>query len=322
MGRAKIIGTWRFSAVGVTAGAQVILDGGSALSAVVAGVREVELDETVTSAGFGGLPNAAGVLQLDAAVMTGDGRVGAVMALGGCRAAAPVAEAVLQKSRHAMLAGDGATAFAAAHGFPIENNESLLSVNARNKLAAFLQLHASQESSEPKLVPSNEYNDDSTQEMSHTDTVGMICVDQKGDLAAACATSGLQFKDAGRVGDSPLIGCGVYVDAKAGAAVASGDGDQMIRYCLSVTTVELMRRGASAQEACDTVMKRVFHADQDCQAAICAMTPDGNTGMSCTRTGFYTAEWTHDSPDAQVMTPVITEAPSVSRSESWKHTCV
>lgn len=317
----KVLGTWQFSTGGVFASARELAGGKDALSAATAGVTAVELDESVTSAGCGGLPNCHGILQLDAAVMTGDGRVGAVMALERCRAAAPVAEAVLHHSRHSALAGDGATAFAKSRGFHVHDNDSLLSAHAHKR---FLEHLVSNKTSYDGHAETQHETADGTKpppEMSHTDTVGIITLDRNGRMAAGCATSGMQFKDAGRIGDSPLVGCGLFVDESGGAAVASGDGDQMIRYCLCATAVELMRGGASAQEACDILMRRVYSADPRCQAAMCAMTPDGNSGMSCTRRGFYVVEWEYSATNDHVQ-PRVMEAPSVCNEAKWKHTCV
>lgn len=307
----RVIATWSFSAVGVRAAAAALSRGASALDAVVAGVKAVELDPTVTSVGYGGLPSRSGALELDAAVMTGSGAVGAVAALPRCRAAAPVALAVLRSSPHAMLAGAGAADFAEDHALAAPaGSDDLLTAHARRRLAEFRAGEDAAQVAARKPV----------EDRLHTDTVGMVCVDAAGEVAACCATSGLEFKAAGRVGDAPLVGAGLYALAGVGAAVASGEGDKMVRFCLSFAVVEEMRRGASAQAACDAAVRRVREADPTCQAAICAVdSRDGTFGAACTRDGFKVVQWVADSPGDGAVTVAI---PGVAPATPWKHTCV
>jgi N4-(beta-N-acetylglucosaminyl)-L-asparaginase len=303
----RVVGTWSFSAVGVRACARSIVAGESALDAVVAGVRAVELDPSVTSVGYGGLPTAEGALELDAAVMTGDGSVGAVAAMPCCRAAAPVARAVLMDSRHTLLAGGGAAAFAAARGLAADSVGDLLTPHARKRLAEHLS------GADLPNAPSGE-------DGLHTDTVGMICLDASGALAACCATSGMEFKDGGRVGDAPLVGSGLFADGDVGAAVASGEGDKMIRFCMAFLVVEELRRGATVQDACETAVRRVRDADSGCQAAICAIDArTGAVGAACTRDGFKVVEWDSGDP---VDEPRLVAVPGLPPRKLWRHTCV
>jgi N4-(beta-N-acetylglucosaminyl)-L-asparaginase len=306
-GTASVVGTWKFSCVGVEACAAAVAAGADALTCVERGITAVELDESVTSAGYGGLPNAEGVLQLDAAVMTGDGRVGAVAALEKCNAAMAIACHVLRDSRHTLLAGEGATAFANEYDAHVAHGSNL-SHHAQKRYREYVE----QLQSESKT---NHCVDDN--EMPHTDTVGMICRDTSGNIAVGCATSGMQFKEVGRVGDSPVVGGGLFADKAAGAAVASGDGDQMIRFCIAFLVVESMRNGLSPDAACDLAMSRVFEADPNCQAAVCAMDMKGVSGASCTRDGFYIVQ---SSADRKWKTGVTAVRCVIAKP--WKHTCL
>lgn len=297
----SVISTWTFSKSGTEQAARALKHDASALSAVEAAISTVENDPSVTSVGYGGLPNANGILQLDAALMTSDGKAGCVMALEGYRSAIPVARLVLTNSPHTALAGKGAAAFAAANGLP--PSLDLLTAHASTRHAEFLR---------GASAPLRHGGPD---EMGHTDTVGVIVRDATGALAAGCATSGMQFKHSGRVGDSPIIGAGIFVDA-CGAAVASGDGDQMMRFCLTFLAVERMRNGEDVGDACRYAMHRVHATDPNCQAAIVAMDASGRTGASCTHRGFKTVTWCDDASDVSVH-----EVSGVVESK-WKHTCV
>lgn len=302
-----VVATWKFSEPGVAAAVQVLKNDGTALDAVVHGIRVVELDETVTSVGYGGLPNSDGVLQLDAALMSSDGRVGSVMAVEGVQAAIPVARLVLEYSPHTALAGDGASKFAREHGLmPTEDLSTLLSPYAKARYEQFC--NAGQDGTQ---------RHQENGEMSHTDTVGMIARDSSGMIVAGCATSGMQFKAPGRVGDSPIIGAGLYADA-AGAAVASGDGDQMLRFCISFLVVERMRAGDTVDEACKVAIRRVVKSDAKCQAGVTAMSANGNVGAACTHRGFRVVRWSYEtSPDDMA----IDEATNVADA-TWMHSCV
>lgn len=302
----SIVATWKFSQPGVPVAVEGLKNNGTALDAVERGIRSVELDESVTSVGYGGLPNAAGDLQLDAALMTSDGRVGSVMALEGFPAAIPIARLVLERSPHTALAGQGALQFAREHGLmPTGDPSTLLSPHAK---ARYEQFRKGQ-------VEAGRHQENGG--MSHTDTVGMIARDNSGIIAAGCATSGMQFKAPGRVGDSPIIGSGLYAD-KPGAAVASGDGDQMMRFCISFLVVERMRAGDTAEEACQVAMRRVHHADPKCQAAVTAMSATGMVGSACTYRGFHIVRW---SSEPELKDTAIEEAKTVSDT-MWKHSCV
>lgn len=303
---ALAIATWTFSAVGISACAARLAAGDAALDAVVAGVAAVEADDTVTSVGYGGLPTACGALELDAAVMDGGRVVGAVGALPGCRGAARVALAVATRCEHAMLVGRGALAFAAAAGLADGGGAGLLTDAARERWRVFRE--------------GGEGEGGEGEDAMHTDTVGVICLDGRGGMGACCATSGKEFKLGGRVGDAPLIGAGVYADDEVGAAVASGDGDGMIRFCLSFLVVELMRGGKRAGEACEEAMERVRKKEPGCQAAICAVDArTGEMGYSCTRQGFNVVIWEAGMKVDEFKTVPV---PGLPPGQKWKHTCL
>mmetsp|Transcript_4288 Transcript_4288/g.8457 ORF Transcript_4288/g.8457 Transcript_4288/m.8457 type:complete len:305 (+) Transcript_4288:1731-2645(+) len=303
--KAVAIGTWKFGEPGVSAAVKVLSHGGSSLDAVECGIRTVELDEKVTSVGFGGLPNRHGVLQLDAAIMDGiSGRCGSVLALEHCVTAISVARKVLEQSRHPILAGAGATAFA----------RDVLPEDFRDTGSEVLTAHAKRRFED--FCQDQERQHDRSHSAWHSDTFGLICLDQGGRLAVGCSTSGLQFKESGRVGDSALIGNGLFVDGSVGAACASGDGDAMIRHVLSFLIVELMRSGKNPQEACEEAVERVRLSDGTCQAAVIAMDVKGRVGAHCTRSGFTFVVSDVDT-GTRVQDCIVDS--NVAR---WHHTCI
>eukprot|EP00171_Calliarthron_tuberculosum_P016679 IDg16679t1 len=209
------------------------------------------------------------------------------MALEGHAAAVPVARLVLERSAHAQLAGTGASVFAAAHGIPpVCDSASLLSAHAASRYAEW------QRSTHPVETGSAS---------GHTDTVGVLALDEVGRLAVGVATSGMQFKTHGRVGDSPVVGAGLYALDGAGAAAASGDGDRMVRHCIAVRVVDLMADGTSASEACWRVMSRVAESDSICQAAVVALGKDGEAAAASTHQGFFVVQWKDDGGGSRVV---------------------
>jgi isoaspartyl peptidase/L-asparaginase-like protein (Ntn-hydrolase superfamily) len=234
--RPVVIATWPFGLPASQAAWRVLAAGGPPLDAVVAGATFCEDDESVDSVGYGGLPDASGEVTLDACVMDHRARCGSVACLRRVRHAAGVARAVMEKTPHVMLAGEAATAFALANGFREEN---LLSPKAR---AAYEAWRAARQQATPPRTH---------------DTIGLLAVDAVGTPAGACTTSGRAYKLPGRVGDSPIIGAGLYVDGAVGAATATGLGEEVIRACGSYAIVECMRRGASPADALAEVLRRV-----------------------------------------------------------------
>ena len=265
------IGTWSWGRLAIQAAGPILRDGGSVLDAVEAGIRAVELDPGVRTVGDGGLPNAEGVVELDAMIMDGTSLdVGAVAALRGFPTPIAVARRVMERSRHPFLVGQGAAAFARAHGF---EERDLLSQAARARWEHWR-------------------SDPERRRVRAHDTVGMVAMDRRGRLAAGCSTSGYPFKEPGRVGDSPLVGAGAYCDGRVGGAAATGDGDVLLRFCPSFAAVESMRAGRSPQEACAQGLERMLGAGGRPEAALIALDRDGRFGAAVIgRDDFPHAVW-------------------------------
>ncbi len=238
---------------------QILINGGSALDAVEKGTNIIEVDPEDTSVGYGGLPNADGVVQLDSSVM--DGRTysaGAVAALEGIKTPSSVARLVMQKTDHVLLVGKGALNFAKSYGF---KEEDLMTERSRriwlrwrdnlNKDDDFGPPDHLRRSGEPVagIYDGIEH---------YTGTTNVLAVDANGDIAGITSTSGLAWKIPGRVGDSPLIGAGLYVDNEVGAAGATGRGEDVIKSCASYFIVMQMRAGRSPQEACEDALQMIL----------------------------------------------------------------
>jgi N4-(beta-N-acetylglucosaminyl)-L-asparaginase len=237
---------------------EVLRDGGSLLAAVIAGVNLVEEDPSDHSVGYGGLPNEEGVVELDASVMYGPThRAGAVAALRGVKTPSKVARLVMERTDHVLLVGEGARRFATAHGFPDEN---LLTDEAREMWLNWKETMSDEDDWIPADVPDAPAKQQSSARRTWLFTYGTIncnAVDADGNLAGVTTTSGLSYKLPGRVGDSPLIGCGLYVDNEVGAAGSTGRGEAVILENGSFSVVEHMRRGLAPREACLAVLQRM-----------------------------------------------------------------
>jgi isoaspartyl peptidase/L-asparaginase-like protein (Ntn-hydrolase superfamily) len=233
-----IITTWPFGLAAARAGYARLVRAVSALDAIEAAANVTELDPEVNSVGYGGLPDADGVVELDAAIMNGPGHTaGAVAGLVGFRRAISVARRVMERTPHVMLVGDRAARFARDEGFP---EEELLTPAAR---ARWEEWQASR--SGPDVAHFDDPAESTDGDLSrgalrrpsltpdNHDTIGLCGLDVMGNLAAGCTTSGMAWKLPGRVGDSPIIGSGLYVDNEVGAAAGTGHGDEMMKACLS-----------------------------------------------------------------------------------------
>jgi len=244
------------------------------MDAVEKGINTAEDDPNITSVGYGGLPNAEGEVELDAAIMDGTRhRAGAVCSLHSIKNPISVARQVLEKTRHTTLAGEGAFRFALRMGF---KPEQLLTPESLKK---WLEWKA-----DPKRKT---FWQDPTE---NHDTIGMVAADGKGHVVSGCSTSGLAWKIPGRVGDSPLIGCGVYADDNVGAASATGDGDLMTNYCTSVSIVHFMARGAPPQDACVELLERMAKTDprnKQAEVGIIAINTRGEVGAASMQKGFH-----------------------------------
>lgn len=217
---------------------EVLSKGGRALDAVEAGVRIPEADPDDTSVGYGGLPDRDGNVTLDACIMDEFGNAGSVSFLQHIMHPISVARKVMEKTPHVMLVGEGALQYALSEGFKKEN---LLTENARKAWEEW------KVKSEYKPVINIERHD----------TIGMVAIDAQQRIAGACTTSGLAFKMRGRVGDSPILGAGMFVDNEVGGAAATGLGELVLRTLGSFLVVEEMRRGAHPQKAAETAVKRI-----------------------------------------------------------------
>jgi N4-(beta-N-acetylglucosaminyl)-L-asparaginase len=249
----------------------VLSRGGYALDAVEAGVRVPEADPEDTSVGYGGLPDRDGLVTLDACIMNELGKAGSVSFLQHIMHPISVARRVMEKTPHVMLSGEGALRFALAEGFPREN---LLTEKARQAWEEW------KVESRYKPVINVERHD----------TIGMVAIDSQHRLAGACTTSGLAYKMHGRVGDSPVIGAGMFADNEVGGAAATGLGELVLRTLGSFLVVEEMRRGASPQKAVQTAVKRIarkYPAElADAQVGFIALDKKGRHGAYSLQKGF------------------------------------
>ncbi len=238
------IATWPFGMAACEKSRAVLQGGGSLLDAVEQGINVTELDASITSVGYGGFPNAEGIVQLDASLMDGNThKAGAVAALEGFPNPISVARRVMETTKHVMLVGADAAQFASQCGFvPRE----MLTPAARD---AWEQWQAKQRAGQ------------SSADKSH-DTIALLGLGADGHLVGGCSTSGLAFKLPGRVGDSPLIGSGMYVDGQVGAAGATGVGENVLRYCGSFLVVEFMRQGLAPTAACEATIRRIASGDR------------------------------------------------------------
>jgi len=246
-------------------------ESGSILDAVEEGVKITEADLSNLSVGLQGLPDREGIVTLDASIMKGDGSCGSVSFVRQVKHPISLARRVMEKTPHVMLSGEGARQFAIAEGFPME--EERLSPAAEKAYQEW------QINSEYKPIINIENHD----------TIGMIGLGEDGKLAGSCTTSGLAYKMHGRVGDSPIIGAGLYVDDEVGAATATGLGESIIRICGSFLIVELMRQGRSPQEACEEAVRRLIAKNSnidDIQAGFLAINKEGEYGAYAVHPGF------------------------------------
>lgn len=239
------------------------------LDAVEAGVRVIEADPNNSSVGYGGFPDREGKVTLDACIMDADGNCGGVCFLEDIMHPISVARKVMENTPHVLLAGEGAREFALSQGFSREN---LLTPKARDAWKEWKK----------ESLYKTEINRE------RHDTIGMVAMDAKGRLAGACTTSGLSFKLRGRVGDSPIIGAGLYVDGEVGAAAATGLGEAVIKTAGTFLVVELMRQGMSPAEACEEAVMRIVRKQdyRDFQVCFLALNAAGEHGAFSIHPGF------------------------------------
>lgn len=275
---AIVLSTWKH---GVAANAKawaVLSGGGHVLDAVELGVAVVESDLTNRSVGLGGRPDRDGKVTLDACIQDHDGRAGAVAFVQRFEHPISIARAVMERTPHVMLVGAGAERWAMENGF------SPRDVDVPEVRAEWLEWL-------------KEANYKPVVNIENHDTIGMIAMDAQGRLAGSCTTSGMAYKVHGRVGDSPIIGAGLFVDGEAGAACATGVGELVIRTAGSHTVVELMRQGMEPTAACKEAVRRIIKQNTDMtdrQVGFLAIRKDGAFGGYSVYNGFEYALSTAD----------------------------
>ena len=259
-----ILSTWNHGLPANEKAWQVLTQTGNILDAVEEGVKVTEADLSSRSVGLNGFPDREGIVTLDASIMNKNGDCGSVCFVRQIKHPITLARMVMEKTPHVMLAGEGAKQFAISEGFNLEPEE----------------LHPDAARDFEKWKESSKYRP--VINIENHDTIGMVGVDADGNLSGSCTTSGLAYKMHGRVGDSPIIGAGLYVDNEVGAATATGMGESIIKICGSFLAVELMRQGRTPQEACKEVVKRLIKKNSDViddiQAAFIAVNKEGEYG--------------------------------------------
>ena len=269
-----VLSTWDHGIPANNAAISIINKNGSSLEAVEAGVRITEADPLSQSVGLGGRPDKDGHVTLDACIMDSDGNAGSVAFLRDIKHPISVARKVMEQTDHVMLVGKGAKKFALEKGFKEEN---LLTEKSREEWLQWKKDNSIKDS----WGPNDEH-----------DTISTLARDNNGNLAGACTTSGLAYKLHGRVGDSPIIGAGMYVDNEIGAVGATGKGEEVIKTCGSFLVVELMRQGYSAMDACKEAVNRILRKQSgksDFQIGYIALRKDGQVGFSAIHDGFQYA---------------------------------
>lgn len=249
-----VISTWAPNVKANAAAWEVLEKNGNALDAVEKGVQVPEADPSDQSVGYGGLPDRDGKVTLDACIMDKDGNCGAVMALEHIMHPIAVARLVMEKTPHVQLVGQGALEFALLHGFKKEN---LLTPESERVWKQWLK-EAKYDPKQSIDILNQQSNKNIPGQINNHDTIGMIAMDAAGNMSGACTTSGMAFKLHGRVGDSPIIGAGLFVDNEVGAATATGVGEEVVKICGSHTVVELMRQGLSPEMACRKTVERII----------------------------------------------------------------
>lgn len=267
-----VVSTWQHGIAANDAAWGVLSEGGRALDAVEAGVRVTESDPNVSTVGIGGRPDREGHVTLDACIMDENGDCGSVAFLEHIENPISVARKVMEETPHVMIVGEGALNFALSQGFERTN---LLTPEAEADWKKWLE-----EAPEDVRMEINVENHD---------TIGMVALDADGNLSGACTTSGAAWKLHGRVGDSPIIGAGLFVDNEVGGACATGWGEAVVRVVGCHLVVEFMRQGHAPEEACRLAVERVISKNPDyreIQVGFLALNKNGEHGSYCIQPGF------------------------------------
>lgn len=302
----ETVSTWKHGFAPNQVTLEHLLLGGTSLDAVEAGAKYCEADETCMSVGRGGIPDDNGIITLDASIMDHDGNCGAVTFVENFLHPISIARRIMEKTPHIMLSGKGAELFALREGF---TQESLMTQASTKLYKTWKSLPKGglnvrlRRSSEGEHEYIFEYSENGKkQELTREfineshDTIGIIARDTSGKLAGACTTSGLAFKMHGRVGDSPIIGAGLYVDGAVGAAVATGNGELVMRACSAFYIVEQLRQGIEPETALDNSIARMRsdkHLTDDMQVGVMLLRSDGVWSARSLREGFQFAAATN-----------------------------
>jgi len=277
-----VLSTWNFGIQANKEAWEILNNKGKAIDAVEKGVRLVEADPNERSVGYGGRPDRDGKVTLDACIMDHEANIGSVAGLEYIKHPITVARKVMEETPHVMLVGNGALQFALENGFKKEN---LLTNLSETEWKEWLKDTNYQ-------MPIN---------IENHDTIGMIALDEYGNLSGACTTSGMAYKMHGRVGDSPIIGAGLYVDNEIGAATATGHGEEVIRIAGSHLVVELMRQGKNPEEACKEAVYRIIKLTKqrnkdlsNIQVGFIAINKQGEYGSYCIHPGFNFAVYNQE----------------------------
>lgn len=291
-----VISTWDFGVAANQAAWEILGKNGRSLDAVEKGVKVAEADLSNPTVGKGGYPDRDGHVTLDACIMDELGNCGSVAAMENIAHPISVARLVMERTPHVMLVGEGAKQFALENGFKAEN---LLIESSEKAWKEWLKeknykplMNIENKSFATEKLPGNQYNHD---------TIGMLALDANGNLSGACTTSGMAFKMHGRVGDSPIIGAGLYVDNEVGGATSTGVGEEVIRTVGSFLVVELMRQGYSPEDACKEAVLRIVKKKpdiaKDIQVGFLALNKDGQYGSYALQDGFTFAVCHTDKQD-------------------------
>jgi N4-(beta-N-acetylglucosaminyl)-L-asparaginase len=283
-----IISTWDFGVAANKAGWEILAKGGRSLDAIEHAAWVPEADVHNNTVGYGGLPDRDGFVTLDACIMDELGNCGAVLAIQNIKHPISVARKVMEKTPHIFLAGDGALQFALENGFKKENlltKESEMAWKEWLKTAKYSPVmnieNKQYNKSSPQKLPGNQYNHD---------TIGILAIDAAGHISGGCTTSGMAYKLHGRVGDSPIIGAGLYVDNEVGGATSTGVGEEVIRNVGSFLVVELMRQGYSPEDACKEAVMRIIkkkpETAKNIQVGFLAINKKGEHGAYAIQKGF------------------------------------
>ncbi len=277
------ISTWNTESAN-TASGELLAQGKSSLDAIIAGVAVEEANEENTTVGIGATPDREGNVTLDACVMSPEGDYGAVLAVENIVHVAALARKVMEETPHVIMASKGAEEFAYTQGF---KKQKLLTPASEKAWKEWLKTS----------------NYQPTINVENHDTIGMLAMDTSGQISGVCTTSGLGYKMKGRVGDSPIIGSGLFLDNEVGAAVATGMGEEVLKTVGSFLVVELMRNGMSPQKACEEAIHRIVKKGdryKNFQVAYIAMNKQGETGSYAIHEGFNMMKYQDGKPEAIV----------------------